>query len=301
MDSLRAAAAGESAAANALFSRASHLPAALKEMSKEDIDRLTAIITAAQQQHAEAQLVAEELRAVVINRKKHAVVLKRRLKDEAAQLQNRISAAAGTLERSREMRGDLVRQYVLWRRRREFDEDAVAPTFEEELALGPRQKDIGIQCDVQAETLPMQVLKMVRLVEEEDTLRRHVKGIRSIVGDMMNINRYMEIELTCPVCERLFVNCVVAWPCGHSYCAQCYESLLISPGLYRCRLCSLYSTEGCTPNFTVNEVVGRWLFKMSGFSDVNTSVDSVSAQLAAFSKSEVQRVLKALAAVAQDL
>jgi hypothetical protein len=61
------------------------------------------------------------------------------------------------------------------------------------------------------------------------------------------------------------------------------------------------SADGCTANYTVNEVVGRWLFKRSGFSDVVHSADAVQSQLAVFSKAEVQRMLRALASVSEHL
>ena len=108
-------------------------------------------------------------------------------------------------------------------------------------------------------------------------------------------------EITCPICQRLFSNCVSLWPCGHSYCANCFDRLAVAPGMFKCRVCGMTSADGCTPNYTVNEVVGRWLFKRSGFSDVVASADEVQAQLAMFSKHEVQKMLRALSAVSQHL
>jgi hypothetical protein len=277
------------------------LTPAMKELSTTDLDRITDGIATAKGQLALAMKEADELRESIAARKRHLAVMRRRIRDEVAALQSGIATTAGGIERGRTERNDLVRRYVLWRRRREFDEDAVAPTFEQELAIGPRVKDVETQCVIQSEFLPMQVLKLVRLMDEQDALKSHLRIIRSIVNDMNEINRFMQMEITCPQCGGIFQNCVVAWPCGHSYCAECFDQLAVAPGVFRCRVCMVTSADGCTANYTVNEVVGRWLFKRSGFSDVVHSADAVQSQLAVFSKAEVQRMLRALASVSEHL
>jgi len=273
----------------------------MKDMSPLDAERVDELIEQAKRDAGATTDTVKSAKETIAQRKQRVLNLRRKLRDEIQALQAKTASTAGGIDRAREERNALVRQYVIWRRRREFDEDAVAPTFEQELQIGPRTRDVETQCVVQSETLPMQILKLVRVMDEEDTLKDSLRTIRSIVRDMDSINKFMRLELTCPVCRRIFEDCVVMWPCGHSYCGRCFETLQQAPGLFRCQVCGLTSADGCTASCTVNEVVGRWLFKNSGFSEVVTSADEVQSQLAVFSKGEVQRMLRALSAVSQHL
>jgi hypothetical protein len=277
------------------------LSAAMKDLSPLDAERIAALIEQATANTEETAATVSTARETITQRKQRVLNLRRKLREQIQALQMKTATAAGGIDRARDERNALVRQYVLWRRRREFDEDAVAPTFEQELEVGPRTRDVETQCVVQSETLPMQILKLVRIMDEEDTLKDSLKIIKSIVRDMDEINRFMRVEITCPVCRQLFRNCVVMWPCGHSFCAGCFEGLQQAPGMFRCAVCSMTSADGCSACCTVDEVVGRWLFKKSGFSEVVSSADEVQAQLAVFSKGEVQKMLRALSAVSQHL
>lgn len=193
-------------------------------------------------------------------------------------------------------REDLVRQYWTWRQRREIGDATAAPSFAQELERGPRFRDVAVQNEIQADFLPRQVLKMVQMMKREQVFRHQVNQIQSLVLDIEAVNRSIRAELTCALCGGIFAEPLLMWPCGHSFCAACFDTLSVGPSVFRCHTCGTLGTEGATPNLSLNDLVGRWLFQTSGFSNLTLSVDGVVAHLDKFRRVEVEKRLGALSA-----
>eukprot|EP00796_Vickermania_ingenoplastis_P008284 gene8284-5803_t len=182
----------------------------------------------------------------------------------------------------------LLRLYWPWRQLLELGDTNVGATFKEELARGPRYRNVGIQNNIQSEMTDQQLHWLEEIVNREDTFRVHLNKLDALVEDLTDITDLLETALTCAVCGLLFEDPVVLWPCGHTFCFICFQSLVIAPSLHRCPTCSSIGSEGFVHNLLIGESVAKWMFKDSGYGDLKGPMTAIRMHLSRFSRQNIQ-------------
>lgn len=182
----------------------------------------------------------------------------------------------------------LLNVYWPWRQLLELGDMKVGTIFQDELARGPRYRNVGIQNNIQSETSERQLRWLEEIVNREDVFRGHLNKLDALVEDLMDITDFLETALTCQVCSLLFEDPVVLWPCGHTFCYVCFRSLIISPSLYRCPTCSCIGSEGFVHNLLIGDAAAKWMFKDSGYGDLKGPMTSIRLHLSRFSRQNIQ-------------
>ncbi|ESL07230.1 hypothetical protein TRSC58_05086 [Trypanosoma rangeli SC58] len=181
-------------------------------------------------------------------------------------------------------RVNMLHRYWLWRTLQELGDQTVSRTFEEELSCGPRYRSLGVQNNILSDTLEQQLAWMVRFAEKERIFRDHVRRLDILVEELTDVNEAMEEALTCRVCGLFFEDPVLFWPCGHTFCLTCFDSLSIAPSLFRCPTCGSMGSEGYVHNLLIAECVAKWMFKDSGYADINGALSLIRLHLSTFRK-----------------
>ncbi|ORC91130.1 uncharacterized protein TM35_000061350 [Trypanosoma theileri] len=181
-------------------------------------------------------------------------------------------------------RVNLLHRYWLWRTLQELGDVNVGTTFEAELARGPRYRTIGLQNNILSDTLEQQLLWLRRFGEREEAFRGHVQRLDTFVERLTDVSEVLEDTLTCGVCGLLFEDPVLFWPCGHTFCLVCFDSLCIAPSLFRCPTCGSMGSEGYVHNLLIAESVAKWVFKDAGYSDIHGALSLIRLHLSKFRK-----------------
>ncbi|RNF10481.1 hypothetical protein TraAM80_01527 [Trypanosoma rangeli] len=181
-------------------------------------------------------------------------------------------------------RVNMLHRYWLWRTLQELGDQTVSRTFEEELSCGPRYRSLGVQNNILSDTLEQQLAWMVRFSERERIFRDHVRRLDILVEELTDVNEAIEESLTCRVCGLFFEDPVLFWPCGHTFCLTCFDSLSIAPSLFRCPTCGSMGSEGYVHNLLIAECVAKWMFKDSGYADINGALSLIRLHLSKFRK-----------------
>ncbi|KAG8348877.1 hypothetical protein TRVL_00292 [Trypanosoma vivax] len=181
----------------------------------------------------------------------------------------------------------MLQRYWLWRTLQELGDMTVGRTFADELARGPRYRSIGIQNTIFSDTLEEQLLWLQRFVEKEKTFRDHVQRLENFVEEFTDMNDALEEALTCRLCGLLFEDPVIFWPCGHSFCLVCFDSLSVAPSLFRCSTCGSLGSEGYVHNLLLSESVAKWMFKDAGYADVHGALSLIRLHLSKFQRNVI--------------
>ncbi|RNF26705.1 uncharacterized protein Tco025E_01030 [Trypanosoma conorhini] len=181
-------------------------------------------------------------------------------------------------------RVNMLHRYWLWRTLQELGDQTVSRTFEEELSRGPRYRSLGVQNNILSDTLEQQLSWLVRFAERERLFREHVRRLDTLVEELTDVNEALEEALTCRVCGLFFEDPVVFWPCGHTFCLACFDSLSIAPSLFRCPTCGSMGSEGYVHSLLIAECVAKWMFKDSGYADIHGALSLIRLHLSKFRK-----------------
>ncbi|PHS00038.1 MAG: hypothetical protein COA68_07500 [Oceanobacter sp.] len=213
---------------------------------------------------------------------------------ELRELEDRVLKNTAALHQAHLNRKNLVKQYWQWRQRVELGDVKAGKTFEEELERGPRFRHVGVQNVIQTEYLSQQVDWLRQLLRREQTFRRHVLRVESLVNELREVNLLVDQSLRCPVCQQICKDPVSLWPCGHSFCQACFETLSVSAYLHRCSVCFSVGSEGCLPNLLLSEIIAKWAVKEAGYSNVTDSLREVKDHMEMFQRDKMQLRLNAL-------
>lgn len=189
---------------------------------------------------------------------------------------------------------NLLRRYWPWRQLQELGDIYAAKTFSEELQRGPRYRNVNIQNNIQSDLADHQLRWLENLVNREDVFRGHLSKLDTLVDDLTDVTDLLESSLTCSLCGLLYENPVLFWPCGHTFCQVCFESLKISPSLYRCPTCSSLGSEGFLHNILIGDSVAKWMFKDSGFGDLKGPMINIRSHFSHFSRQSILQRIKEL-------
>ncbi|KAG5474373.1 hypothetical protein LSCM1_03153 [Leishmania martiniquensis] len=211
-----------------------------------------------------------------------------RLLEEIDELKKRVSDNSQQIRRGYAQRINMLERYWPWRQLRELGDTTVGATFEEELARGPRYRNVGIQNNIQSDYVAQQLHWLQELCNHEDVFRDHMRHLEDMVEDLNDITELLETSMTCTVCGMLYERPVLLWPCGHSFCLACFECLAIAPSLYRCPTCGSIGSEGFLHNLLLAETVAKWMFKDRGYGDTQTPINTIRAHLPRFRREQIQ-------------
>ncbi|CCW68685.1 unnamed protein product [Phytomonas sp. Hart1] len=173
----------------------------------------------------------------------------------------------------------LLHRYWPWRQLVELGSTNVGATFEEELKRGPRYRHVGVQNNIRIDYLGQHIKWLETLKSSENAFQNRIWQLEKFVEDLYDINSMIEDSLSCKVCGLLYDEPVIFWPCGHSFCYDCFGSLAIAPSLYRCSVCGSIDSEGFLHNLLLADTVAKWMFKDLGFNSIQTPLSGVRIHL----------------------
>lgn len=254
---------------------------------REEISKTEQVINEVHLMSSQIEHVVQLQKSV---KEKHLVDLQMEieaLKKEKKMHENAIRE--GTINRI-----NLLRRYWPWRQLQELGDIYAAKTFIEEIQRGPRYRNVNIQNNIQSDLADHQLRWLENLVNREDVFRGHLSKLDALVDDLTDVTDLLESSLTCSVCGLLYENPVLFWPCGHTFCHVCFDSLKISPSLYRCLICSSLGSEGFLHNILVGDSVAKWMFKDSGFGDLKGPMINIRSHFSHFSRQSILQRMKEL-------
>lgn len=236
----------------------------------------------------ELRMMSSQMQDVLKLRETVKEETKKQMIEEIARLKKEKKEREADIRSGFINRISLLHLYWPWRQLVELGDTNVGLTFKEELDRGPRYRNVGIQNNIQSEMTEHQLHWLEEIAGREDTFRVHLNKLDALVEDLTDITDLLENALTCGVCGLLFEDPVLFWPCGHTFCFICFQSLMISPSLHRCPTCSSISSEGYVHNILVGESVAKWMFKDSGYGDLKGPMTSIRLHLSRFSRQHIQ-------------
>ncbi|EPY35912.1 hypothetical protein STCU_00849 [Strigomonas culicis] len=219
---------------------------------------------------------------------------------EVTELRNKRNAQVELIRAGYIERINMLQRYWPWRQLRELGDTSVGYTFEEELARGPRFRHIGIQNNIQFDYISQQLRWVSELVNREESFRNHLRHLDRLVEDLNDINELLQSSLTCSICHLLYENPVLFWPCGHTFCQVCFDSLAIAPSLYRCPTCGSIGSEGFVHNLLVGDTVSKWMFKDAGYGDLQEPLNKIRLHLSRFRKQRMESKIAELKQLIQE-
>jgi E3 ubiquitin-protein ligase RNF180 len=269
-------------------------PAPLPFVTKEELDAVNARFKASLDVGLKLNQMATALEQRVRESEDIISMTKQPLVDEIRALEKTSRELVSALYTARVNRQTLVRKFWAWRRNAQLGDTKVGATFAEEMSRGPPFKSVGIQSDVSLDQRENQIQWLQRLLLMEGSLRRHAGNIRSAVEQLEEVNGLIETCIRCPLCSHHFTEAVQFWPCGHVYCLHCFDALKTGPSVYRCVFCGSMSVEGYVSSILMNEIVARWGFKDSGYSDMMEALRKALAELSMLNSKTLESRLKHL-------
>ncbi|KPA85371.1 hypothetical protein ABB37_01688 [Leptomonas pyrrhocoris] len=268
------------------------LPFQLRRAKKEK-EELAREIAGTQRAIKRLLLMSEQVAQIiemkrVVFRDTQASLLK-----EIEDLQNEIDSKQDTIRRGYTQRINMLQRYWPWRHLRELGDITVGKTFEEELRRGPRFRNVGIQNNIKSDYIRQQIHWLQQLGCQEGLFRTHLRHLDVMVEDLNDVTELLETAMTCSVCGLIYEEPVLFWPCGHSFCLQCFASLEIAPSLYRCPTCGAVGSEGYVHNLLLAETVSKWMFKDTGYGDLQAPLSAIRVHLSRFRQDEIRdRILE---------
>lgn len=219
---------------------------------------------------------------------------KRSLREEIESLDKEKEKNDALIRRGYINRIQLLRRYWPWRQLMELGDNRVEATFEEELTRGPRYRNVALQNNIEHEFIKNQIHWLEAYHNRECLFRREITRLDNLVDDLNDVNDLIESAITCSLCGLLFDEPVLFWPCGHSFCCACFDSLAIAPGMFRCSVCGSLDNEGYLHNIIVADTVAKMMFKDSGYSNLVQPMNDMHTYLAQFQRSHIDERLKRL-------
>ncbi|CBZ28500.1 conserved hypothetical protein [Leishmania mexicana MHOM/GT/2001/U1103] len=267
--------------------RGALLPFQLRRAHQEK-EELKREIVATQRTIKRLTFMSTQMKQMIVLKSEVLQSTRARLLEEIKTLENQVKENAVQIHRGYVQRINMLQRYWPWRQLRELGDTAVGKTFEEELARGPRYRNIGIQNSIQTDYIVQQLHWLQELGSREGVFRGHLRLLEGMVEDLNDIADLLETTLTCPVCGMLYEKPVILWPCGHSFCLPCVECLEIAPRLYRCPTCGSIGSEGFVHNLLLAETVAKWMFKDKGYGDTQTPLNTIRVHLPRFRQDKIQ-------------
>ncbi|KAL7699458.1 Zinc finger C3HC4 type (RING finger) containing protein [Lotmaria passim] len=262
--------------------------------AKQEKDELEREIAATQKTIKRLLLMSDQIAQII--KMKQAVFkdTKASLLKEIDNLQHEVETKEETIRRGYMQRISMLQRYWPWRQLKELGDITVGKTFEEELSRGPRYRNVGVQNNIQSDYIRQQIHWLQKLGCQEGIFRNHLHHLDVMVEDLNDVTELLETAMTCGVCGLIYEEPVLFWPCGHSFCLECFASLAIAPSLFRCPTCGSIGSEGYLHNLLLADTIAKWMFKDSGYGDLQAPLSAIRVHLARFRQDEIQERVRSL-------
>nr|CCC90729.1 unnamed protein product [Trypanosoma congolense IL3000] len=255
--------------------------------AKENKEKLELEVRKTEKMVRHLSMLGRVLDRIVDLRSEVFAVERSEMEKELNELENRVAENDEAIRQRCINRINLLHRYWVWRTLQELGDMTIGRTFEEELGRGPRYRSIAIQNKILSDTVEQQLHWLQRFSDREETFSSRLRQLERFVEEFTDINDALEEVFTCRVCGLLFEDPVVFWPCGHSFCLLCFDSLSVAPSLFRCSLCGSMGSEGYVHNLLLSESVAKWMFKDVCYADVHGALSLVRLHLSKFRKSAI--------------
>ncbi|GET90052.1 hypothetical protein, conserved [Leishmania tarentolae] len=267
--------------------RGALLPFQLRR-ARQEKEELKREISATQRTLKKLMIMSSQMKQMIALKAEVLQRTRARILEEIKALEKQVNENEEQIRRGYAQRINMLKRYWPWRQLRELGDTTVGSTFEEELARGPRYRNVGIQNNIQTEYIAQQLHWLEELGNREGIFRSHLHLLEGMIEDLNDITDLLETTMTCTVCGMLYEKPVILWPCGHSFCFQCVECLTIAPSLYRCPTCGSIGSEGFVHNLLLAETVAKWMFKDKGYGDTQTPLNAIRVYLPRFRQDKIQ-------------
>jgi E3 ubiquitin-protein ligase RNF180 len=256
--------------------------------AKQEKDELEREIAATQKMIKRLLLMSDQISQAIQMRQDIFKETRKKLSQEIDDLREEMTAKTETIHRGYTQRINLLQRYWPWRQLKELGDTTVGKTFEEEVSRGPRYRNVGVQNNSQSDYIRQQIHWLQRLGRQEGAFRRHLHRLDIMVEDLNDVTGLLETAMTCGVCGLIYEKPVLFWPCGHSFCLECFASLAIAPSLFRCPTCGSIGSEGYLHNLLLGETIAKWMFKDSGYGDLQAPLSAIRVHLTRLRQDEIQ-------------
>lgn len=262
--------------------------------AKQEKEELEGEIAATQKTIKRLILMSEQITQIMQMKQDVFKATRASLLREIEDLQREIETKGEAVRRGYTQRINMLQRYWPWRQLKELGDTSVGKTFEAELSRGPRYRNVGVQNNIQSDYIRQQIHWLQQLGLQEGIFRSHLHHLDVMVEDLNDITELLETAMTCGVCGLIFEKPVLFWPCGHSFCLQCFNSLAIAPSLFRCPICGSIGSEGYLHNLLLADTVAKWMFKDSGYGDLQAPLSAIRVHLARLRQDEIQARIRSL-------
>lgn len=262
--------------------------------AKQEKEELEREIAATQKTIKRLILMSDQITQIINMKQDIAKETRAGLLREIDSLRREIETKEETIRRGYTQRINMLQRYWPWRQLKELGDTTVGKTFEEELSRGPRYRNVGVQNNIQSDYIRQQIHWLQQLGCQEGIFRSHLHHLDVMVEDLNDVTELLETAMTCGVCGLIYEEPVLFWPCGHSFCLECFASLAIAPSLFRCPICGSIGSEGYLHNLLLAETVAKWMFKDSGYGDLQAPLSAIRVHLSRLRQDEIQGRIRAL-------
>lgn len=262
--------------------------------AKQEKDELEREIAATQKMIKRLLLMSDQIAQIIKMKQTIFQETRANLLKEIEELKHEIEAKEEVIRRGYTQRINMLQRYWPWRQLKELGDTNVGKTFEEELSRGPRYRNVGVQNNIQSDYIRQQIHWLQQLGCQEGVFRSHLHHLDVMVEDLNDVTELLETAMTCGVCGLIYETPVLFWPCGHAFCLECFASLTIAPSLFRCPTCGSIGSEGYLHNLLLAETIAKWMFKDSGYGDLQAPLSAIRVHLARFRQDEIQERIKTL-------
>jgi len=136
------------------------------------------------------------------------------------------------------------------------------------------REDRATQNTIELDGIGILLRKVQSVKNKESTFKTIGKQMRRLAENVTHFTAKLEVDLRCPVCDVSLTNAAVVWPCGHCMCEDCITKSFINASTLKCPECRCVTQDGMVPNVPISDLAAKWLFRSSGFNDVDKSIVS---------------------------
>eukprot|EP01062_Namystynia_karyoxenos_P055717 TRINITY_DN46778_c0_g1_i1.p1 TRINITY_DN46778_c0_g1~~TRINITY_DN46778_c0_g1_i1.p1 ORF type:complete len:1427 (+),score=326.43 TRINITY_DN46778_c0_g1_i1:78-4358(+) len=159
--------------------------------------------------------------------------------------------------------------------------EAGTPSGAPAAAVEQATYEVGIQNDIEMEMgLHSPGNDRACLARRERELRSEIANLRDSIGKLIEFNCELEAEITCKHCVHLCDQPRMMWPCGHTACSRCADSMRVGDEeAWRCAECGGLSIDGHIPNHFLAQLCAKWRFKESGYHDLSLAIAAFAQEM----------------------
>eukprot|EP01065_Artemidia_motanka_P030172 TRINITY_DN3618_c0_g2_i1.p1 TRINITY_DN3618_c0_g2~~TRINITY_DN3618_c0_g2_i1.p1 ORF type:complete len:1285 (+),score=365.89 TRINITY_DN3618_c0_g2_i1:47-3856(+) len=146
--------------------------------------------------------------------------------------------------------------------------------------MSDRYMERGVQNNIELELgLSCPGNDRVSLARRERLIRGEFQNLRGAISRLIEFNCELEAEITCNHCVELCGDPRILWPCGHTFCHTCLESMKVGEEGWRCARCGMLTGDGHVANCFTRQLIAKWDFKECGYHDLSLAVAAFEQEI----------------------